>query len=124
MCGGGVSIPNKSKKPCAHHGCPVLTKDRFCPEHTRADARHYNRYERDRETYKRYGQPWKQVRAAYLSEHPLCEVCWKDGFLKPASLVHHRVKLTDGGTNDWSNLQAVCGQCHSRLHAEQGDRWG
>jgi 5-methylcytosine-specific restriction protein A len=36
-------------------------------------------------------------------------------------MVHHKVRLTDGGTNDWNNLQALCTECHSRLHAERGD---
>jgi 5-methylcytosine-specific restriction protein A len=36
-------------------------------------------------------------------------------------LVHHKSRLTDGGTNDWTNLQALCREYHSRLHAKQGD---
>ena len=114
-------MPHRAKKPCAHHGCPVLTNDRFCPEHTRAEARHYNRYERDRETYKRYSGSWKRVRATFLARHPLCEMCRIEGRFTPATLVHHNKALRDGGTNDPENLMALCDPCHSRLHARQGD---
>ncbi len=118
---GGNVMPYKPLKPCAHHGCPVLTKDRFCPKHAKMAARQYNRYGRNRETRRRYGGPWKKVRAAFLSANPLCEMCQADGRLTPATLVHHRVRLTNGGTNDWGNLQALCSECHSRLHAQCGD---
>jgi len=48
-------------------------------------------------------------------------MCKSDGRLTPATTVHHKVKLADGGTSDWSNLQALCRECHSRLHAGQRD---
>jgi len=114
-------MPYRSTKPCAHHGCWELTSGRYCPAHTKAEARHYNRYSRDRETGKRYGRSWKQIRAAFLLAHPLCEHCREDGRLTPATLVHHKVKLADGGANNWDNLLALCGECHSRLHARRGD---
>jgi 5-methylcytosine-specific restriction protein A len=38
-------------------------------------------------------------------------------------LVHHKQKLSNGGTNDYKNLQALCQLCHSSLHARQNDRW-
>ena len=114
-------MPFKPQKPCAHKGCPHLVRNRYCPEHTKDEARCYNRYRRDREREKRYGRPWKLIRAAYIAAHPLCELCQRDGRLMPASLVHHKVKLTEGGTNDWDNLQALCSECHSRLHAKRGD---
>ena len=114
-------MPNKAKKPCSRHGCRELTSGRYCPDHTKAEAKHYNRYARDRETAKRYGRPWKQIRAAFLSAHPLCVLCGEDGRLTPATLVHHKIKLTNGGTNDRENLLALCPGCHSRLHSRQGD---
>jgi len=114
-------MPYKAPKPCAHHGCTRLVNSRYCPEHATAEAARYNRYGRDRETGKRYGRPWKQIRAAFITAHPLCEVCWSAGRLTPATLVHHKVKLTDGGTNAWENLMALCMRCHSSIHAKRGD---
>jgi 5-methylcytosine-specific restriction protein A len=108
-------------KPCAYPGCPNLTQGRYCEEHAKAEAKRYNKHERDPESGKRYGRAWKQLRAAFLAANPLCEMCKQDGRLTPATLVHHKQKLTCGGTNDAENLMALCGECHSRLHAENGD---
>jgi 5-methylcytosine-specific restriction protein A len=107
-------------KPCAHPGCPRLTGGRFCEEHAADEARRNNR-RRDPESNRRYGRTWKKVRAAFLAAHPLCETCVAEGRLTPATIAHHKVKLTCGGTSDERNLQALCSECHSRLHAENGD---
>jgi 5-methylcytosine-specific restriction protein A len=114
-------MPFKPKKPCAYRGCPRLTHERFCEEHAKQEARRYNRFERDPETVKRYGGAWKKIRAAFLADNPLCELCLACGRLTPATLAHHKRKLTDGGTNEWDNLQALCASCHSNLHAGSGD---
>jgi 5-methylcytosine-specific restriction protein A len=84
-------------------------------------TKQYNQYLRDPATVKRYGAAWKKIRAAYIAANPLCEICKRSGKLTPATLVHHKIKLSDGGTNDWRNLMSLCDACHSRLHAEQGD---
>jgi len=114
-------MPYKPKKPCAYPGCPKLTAARYCEEHAKAEAKRYNKYDRDPESNRRYGRSWAKIRAAFLSANPLCELCKQEGRLTPAVLVHHKRRLTDGGTNDWQNLQALCQECHSRLHAESGD---
>jgi len=81
----------------------------------------YNRYKRDPKSNKRYGRHWREIRAAYLAAHPLCVMCRYAGRLKPADTVHHITPLAVGGNNYWHNLMSLCGECHSRLHAEQGD---
>ena len=114
-------MPSKAKKPCAYRGCRELTAGRYCVAHTKQEAKHYNQHVRDPGSDKRYGSTWKRIRAAFLSANPLCAMCSKEGRLMPATLVHHKVKLIDGGTNDWGNLMTLCSSCHSRLHAEAGD---
>lgn len=37
--------------------------------------------------------------------------------------VHHRKPLAEGGTHARDNLIALCKSCHSKIHAERGDRW-
>jgi 5-methylcytosine-specific restriction protein A len=117
-------MPYRPAKPCRYPGCPALTHERFCATHAKVIARQYEQYERDPATAKRYAGEWRKVRAAYLSAHPLCEICARDNRLTPAALVHHKVKLSDGGGHSPDNLMALCSPCHSRLHAQQGDRWG
>jgi 5-methylcytosine-specific restriction protein A len=114
-------MPHKPKKICAFPNCPALTDSRYCDKHAKEEAKRYNKYDRDPATAKRYDATWRQIRERFLAANPLCEMCKADGRFKPAELVHHKRKLSDGGTNAAENLQALCGECHSRLHAEQGD---
>ena len=116
-------MPFKPVKPCAYRGCPNLTKERYCDFHAKSDMREYNKYRRDPESNKRYGRSWKKIQAAYLSANPLCDICKNEGKFASAAMAHHKRKLTDGGTNEYDNLMALCNSCHARLHAEQGDRW-
>ncbi len=43
----------------------------------------------------------------------LCEVC---GAAR-AEVVHHRLRRSQGGRNDLSNLVGACGGCHDWIHA-------
>ena len=117
-------MPTKPLRPCSYPGCPKLTAARFCEEHAKADARHYNRYERDPASKKRYGYQWQKVRARFLAAHPLCAECMAHGRVTPASEVHHILPLSRGGTHDEANLAALCKPCHSTISARDGDRWG
>ena len=116
-------MPRKSKKPCAFPGCPALTDNHYCDEHSKQESRRYNRYQRNPNSSKRYGNSWRKISEAYRKANPLCELCKEGGRLTPAALVHHKIKVADGGTHEASNLMALCDSCHSKLHAEQGDRW-
>ena len=74
-------MPYKPKRPCSYPGCPKLTASRFCEEHTKEEAKRYERYQRDPAVKKRYGRTWKRIRDRYITAHPLCEQCQKDGKL-------------------------------------------
>lgn len=130
ICGGffygkvGGQMPRKPKKPCAYPGCPNLTEGRYCPEHQSKVNSEYEKYGRDPRTKKRYGRAWKRIRDKYVQEHPFCELCFRRGIIVETEEVHHRKPLSEGGTHDRSNLIALCKSCHSRIHAERGDRWG
>ena len=121
FCVGGETVPSKARKPCAHHGCRELTRDRYCPTHAKEHMKQYNRQQRDPTSKNRYGRHWREVRAAYLSAHPLCFMCQSEGRLTPATTVHHKKKLADGGNHYWGNLMSLCASCHSSLHASEGD---
>jgi 5-methylcytosine-specific restriction protein A len=121
---GGGPVPFKPAKPCAYPGCPKLTDARFCPDHAKQDAREYERYRRDPETRKRYGQTWRVIRAGYIAAHPLCERCLQAGRFTPAEHVHHKIELSVGGTHDEQNLMSVCKSCHSSIHLSINGRGG
>jgi 5-methylcytosine-specific restriction endonuclease McrA len=61
---------------------------------------------------------WKRCRRLFLeSKHWLCERCQQ-----PARIAHHKTYLTQANVNDpyvtlhWSNLEALCEDCHNKEH--------
>lgn len=116
-------MPRKPKRPCSHPGCPNLTDGRFCEKHARQHNQDYEKYERNKSNKRRYGRAWKRIRDKYVSQHPFCEVCYERGILVETEEVHHKKPLSEGGTHERDNLIALCKSCHSRIHAERGDRF-
>ncbi|TQI67359.1 5-methylcytosine-specific restriction protein A [Clostridium sp. KNHs216] len=112
-------MPYKPKRPCAYPGCGRLAiSGQYCVEHQKQTDSHYNHFQREPETNKRYGRTWKRIRDRFIKAHPLCEACKKSGRLTPAEEVHHILPLSQGGTNDVHNLMALCKACHSRITLE------
>ena len=71
---------------------------------------------------------WLRLRRDILTEHPLCERCRADGYITPATEVHHR-RPVEYGINynekyrlmyDPKNLCALCHDCHVKVHTEMG----
>lgn len=119
----GGQMPRKPMRPCSHPGCPNLTEGRFCEEHVKLQNHNYERYERNPQTKRKYGRAWKRIRDREIKEKPYCQVCLSKGIMVEAEEVHHKVPLSEGGTHARENLVCLCASCHSRLHAERGDRW-
>lgn len=67
---------------------------------------------------------WRNLRAAYLAEHPLCEDCIEAGRTTPAEEVHHVEEILSGENYeemaalayDPDNLRALCADCHHATH--------
>jgi len=118
-------MPYKPKRPCAYPGCGRLAmREQYCAEHQKAMDNHYNRFERDPASNKRYGRSWKRIRDRYIRLNPLCEECLRENRLTAAEEVHHILPLSKGGGNEAGNLMALCKPCHSRITVQSGDRWG
>jgi 5-methylcytosine-specific restriction endonuclease McrA len=76
---------------------------------------------------KRFGAPdrlrasvrWRNLSAAQLRRHPLCQSVWCVGQTTPATETHHRRPLVTHPhlAYDPANLASVCPQCHPRLTA-------
>ena len=86
-----------------------------CPERATHRGRchpHYLAYERSRgtSTQRGYGAAWRKVRDAYIRKHPVCEECRR----ARSFIVDHQVSKRRGGTDDESNLKAMCLACHNR----------
>jgi 5-methylcytosine-specific restriction protein A len=93
-------------------------------DHQKQENKRYEKYERDPAVRKRYGHRWRQIRARFVRDNPLCVECLKQDKLTPVEEVHHIVPLSKGGTHAKSNLMALCKSCHSQVTAREGDRWG
>lgn len=116
-------MPRKPKSPCRWSRCKELTEERYCKKHKQLAEKQYNKYQRDPHTYKRYNSRWRLIRQLYIKEHPVCEVCEKNGVVKAVEEVHHIIPLSKGGTHSDDNLMSLCKSCHSKITAKEGGRW-
>ena len=115
-------MPRKPKRPCAYPNCPKLSDGLYCEEHKKIVNQKYEKYGRKYKKNERYGSAWQKVRARYIKLHPFCELCFKEGYVGHADIVHHIKPLAEGGTNDESNLMSVCFHHHEQIHRRRGDR--
>jgi len=110
-------MPNRPLVSCSVPTCPnkAVTRGR-CAEHAK-------RYRKERLSSKERGfdARWAATSKEYLAYHPHCqatdEAAVRDHarFGDQATETHHLVDYNAGGTDDWSNLQALCKRCHSRI---------
>jgi 5-methylcytosine-specific restriction protein A len=49
----------------------------------------------------------------------LCRPCEQRGYVTAACAVDHIVPKSEGGTDDESNLQAICRDCHAAKTANE-----
>lgn len=63
---------------------------------------------------------WKSLRSLVLQRDGyICQICKAHGRYIVATEVDHIVPLSQGGTNDIKNLQAICKKCHARKTFEE-----
>ena len=78
-----------------------------------------------------YNDPrWRPIREAVLQrDGGLCQECLKDGVITPCNQVHHIVSPFQVGISqadfdyyawDMANLEAICQDCHAKIHAHEG----
>ena len=111
-------VRNMPKRPCAYPGCKILVdiKERYCKEHqqTKTDFRP-SAYQRG------YDHKWQKARKRYLSEHPFCAECLKQGKYTLATDVDHIIAHKGSKILFWSenNWQSLCHSCHSKKTAKE-----
>lgn len=109
-------MPSIPRSQCDQYQCKAasITGSRFCEQHTSPRAApKTDRREKD-SLYS--SAAWRQIRAAQLSAHPLCQCCQSEGRLTAAEVVDHVFRWKDFGElafrlNLWNSL---CAACHSR----------
>ena len=79
-----------------------------------ADERRGSRHERG------YGTDWDKQRKRILRrDKGLCQVDLAAGRYRPAKEVDHIIPKSQGGTDDDSNLQSICHECHQAKTARE-----
>jgi 5-methylcytosine-specific restriction protein A len=59
-----------------------------------------------------YDRKWQNAYGIYITLHPWCEKCLKQGKRTKAEIVDHIVPLKDGGERlDPRNMQSLCRSC-------------
>ena len=116
-------MPRSAPTPCRHPACAlVLDKPGYCDQHRTQVHRDYGRARRGFDAELGFYQSvrWREVRAAFLREHPLCVACKATGLVVAAKVADHIRPLKDGGERfDWVNLQGLCVSCHNRKTARE-----
>lgn len=66
---------------------------------------------------------WRNLRKAFITQHPICEECKKKGIITPATVVDHIVPINEGGAAlSPDNLQSLCDRCHNKKSASEGHK--
>ncbi len=101
------------KRPCRYPGCPNLCeKGIYCEEHSDYSADRL----RGGAAARGYDARWRKARKAFLTRHPLCAECLKNGTLTPATVVDHIVPHRGDHALFWDeqNWQPLCKSCHDK----------
>ena len=113
-------MPSLPPKPCTV--CRVLVHDGS----ERCDAHKRKPWQRSPDIKRVAGRVLQRARDALFSREPLCRECHKHGRATPATKRDHIVPLSQGGTDDDSNIQPLCEDCHDAKTATESaaGRWG
>ena len=108
-------MPPRAKRPCRQPMCPATTKDPkgYCDKHAHL-ASGWAKPDRGTAEQRGYGAAWKVIRAAVAKrDRFLCVPCLAAGKPAPMHSIDHKVPRFEGGSDDESNLWALCKACHT-----------
>tara|TARA_R110002167_G_scaffold188319_1_gene389843 strand:- start:23428 stop:23793 length:366 start_codon:yes stop_codon:yes gene_type:complete len=116
-------MASKAPSFCRHPGCNALTTDGYCKDHKQdrranelQSQKQYNSRRAESDSLYKTNR-WKKLSIAYRKRHPLCCECESNGLIRPADLVDH-IKPAKANPElfwEWSNLRALCHDCHNRI---------
>lgn len=116
-------MPMRPKQPCRNPTCGTLVDRGYCPAHTKAMRREVDsRPERVASRLFYRTKAWREARAAYLREHPVCEICDQ----QPSAMVDHKQTRRERPDLELNpgNFQAACWSCHSEVTAREDGGFG
>lgn len=114
---GVIPMPQRLKKPCAQPGCPILTHERYCPQHKKAESKRYNR-QRGTAAQRGYDGRWQRYTKWFLRQpgNQICKLRLDGGCKLVAQCVDH-IDPPSGPKDpkfwDPANHQSACIHCNS-----------
>lgn len=102
---------------CLTIGCKRLVPSGRCDEHGGATGGWKGLSPR-----RIRGRALQALRADLFRREPLCRVCQAEGRDTTATIRDHIVPLTEGGTEDATNIQPLCQSCSDRKTATESQR--
>lgn len=103
-------MPYAANKQCRKYGCPKYqVRDGYCDDHQELAIRVDRR---PAASERGYDANWTKFSRSFLRANPVCAMCGYE-----AEVTHHKQPLREGGRKwDRDNLQALCWECHERVH--------
>ncbi len=119
-------MPTSAPTPCRYPGCAVLlAAPGYCDKHLRSIRKQQDE-RRGSAASRGYDTRWRKARALYLSQHPLCAECRRQGRTVAASVVDHIRPHKGNRTLFWDerNWQGLCKPCHDAKTAREDGGFG
>lgn len=116
-------MPAPFPKPCNVPGCGrAILKQGKCPPQCPRYGKRRRRVAstRPNANARGYGHRWRLLSKSVLAECPVCQKC-NDALSTDCD---HILPKSQGGTDDRSNLQALCGTCHKQKTAAEDGGFG
>jgi 5-methylcytosine-specific restriction protein A len=116
-------MPKAAPRPCTFPGCSALVQGASrCPLHPHETT--FASRTRGTRQARGYGSFWDRLRAQVLArDSHLCQQCLREGILTSARTVDHKVNKAERGTDDPSNLEAICDE-HHKVKTQSESRRG
>ncbi|QIE96576.1 HNH endonuclease [Pantoea stewartii] len=113
-------MPARIPRACRKLGCARTTTDGsgYCDAHRNEG---WQQHQRGQSRHARgYGSKWDVIRAHILQrDRHLCQNCLRNGRPTAAKTIDHILPKAHGGTDDDSNLEALCWPCHKSKTAKE-----
>jgi len=107
-----------STRRCIFCAKPAIPPSSRCEKHqTEAQRRYRSRSWRPRPDL--HTNAWTELSRRIRAERPVCEL---PGCSRPSASVDHVVPNYLGGSDELSNLRALCAEHHQRKSASEGGR--
>lgn len=118
----GLIMPSRPKRPCRQPGCPELVdgESGYCDKHKRDERKRWDEC-RGSARERGYTTRWDKARKTFLSHHPLCAECEREGRVTAATVVDHIIPHRGDQALFWdkSNWQPLCKPHHDAKTARE-----